>query len=182
SERALAHLPAARATVVGYPVRREFWTADREEARAALGVAPERPLLLVTGASLGAHAINEALIRALPRLLARCDVLHMTGAADEPLARAERAKLPPEDQARYHVRAYIDDMPAAMRAADLCVTRAGASTLGEYEGWSQAPNAEYLQSAGAAVMLRQADLHRLADVVLELLDDPARVGAMRSAR
>jgi UDP-N-acetylglucosamine--N-acetylmuramyl-(pentapeptide) pyrophosphoryl-undecaprenol N-acetylglucosamine transferase len=195
SERALAHLPAARATVVGYPVRREFWTADREEARAALGVAPERPLLLVTGASLGAHAINEALIRALPRLLARCDVLHMTGAADEPWALAERAKLPPEDQARYHVRAYIDDMPAAMRAADLCVTRAGASTLGElpaaalpavlvpgeYEGWSQAPNAEYLQSAGAAVMLRQADLHRLADVVLELLDDPARVGAMRSA-
>ena len=74
-------------------------------------------------------------------------------------------RLSPEQQERYLVRAYIDDMPAAMHAADLVVSRSGASTLGElpaagvpailvpgeYEGWSQAPNAEYLQSRGAAV-------------------------------
>jgi UDP-N-acetylglucosamine--N-acetylmuramyl-(pentapeptide) pyrophosphoryl-undecaprenol N-acetylglucosamine transferase len=52
---------------------------------------------------------------------------------------------------------------------------------GEYEGWSQAPNAEFLQERGAAVMLRNADLDQLGDTVIELLGDDARLGRMREA-
>jgi UDP-N-acetylglucosamine--N-acetylmuramyl-(pentapeptide) pyrophosphoryl-undecaprenol N-acetylglucosamine transferase len=52
---------------------------------------------------------------------------------------------------------------------------------GEYEGWSQAPNAAYLQEQGAAVMLRNVELSRLGDVVTELLSNDARLASMRAA-
>ncbi len=195
SERALAHLPAKKTSVVGYPVREAFWSLTREQARTRMGLPPDAKILLVTGASLGARAINGAVIEALPRLLERCTVVHVTGPADEAQAREARTLLTDATRERYVVHGYMDDMPAAMAAADLAVMRAGASTLGElpaaglpavlvpgeYEGWSQAPNAEYLQAEGAAVMLRNAELGRLADVVLDLLADDARTAARLAA-
>jgi UDP-N-acetylglucosamine--N-acetylmuramyl-(pentapeptide) pyrophosphoryl-undecaprenol N-acetylglucosamine transferase len=195
SPGALAHLPAKKTVVAGYPVREAFWTTDRTSARQRFGVGPADRMLLITGASLGARKINEAVVAALPRLLERCYVVHLTGAADEAWVNEERAKLSPEQQARYTVRGYTDDMPAAMAAADLVVSRAGASTLGElpasgapailvpgeYEGWSQAPNAEFLQAEGAAVMLRNAELDRLAHTVIALLDDAPRLARMAQA-
>jgi UDP-N-acetylglucosamine--N-acetylmuramyl-(pentapeptide) pyrophosphoryl-undecaprenol N-acetylglucosamine transferase len=119
----------------------------------------------------------------------------MTGPADESAAQRRRAGLSEEQQARYRPRAYIDDMPAAMRAADLVISRAGASVLGElpaagvasilvpgeYEGWSQAPNAEFLQERGAAVMLRNAELTKLADLAVSLLEDDLRLRRMADA-
>lgn len=195
SDRALDHLPRAKTTVVGYPVRAAFWSTDRATARASLGLPPNEKVLLITAGSLGARRINEAIWPALPRLLDRCTVLHVTGAADESAAIDQRAKLDADRQARYLLRGYLSDMPAAMVAADLVISRSGASTLGElpaagvpailvpgeYEGWSQAPNAEYLQSAGAAVMLGNAQLDQLARTTMELLADDARLAAMRDA-
>ncbi len=195
SERALTYLPARKTVVVGYPVRGDFWSIDRTTARARFGLPADGKLLLITGASLGARRINEAVVAALPALLGRCDVLHLTGAADEAWALEQRAALTPEQQARYHIRGYTDDMPAAMIAADLVVSRSGASTLGElpaaaapsvlvpgeYEGWSQAPNAEFLAEQGAAVVLRNAELDRLGETVVALLDDEPRLARMSAA-
>lgn len=195
SDRALAYLPAGKTTVAGYPVRDEFWRVDRAAARTALDLPLDAKVLLVTAGSLGARKINEAIAASLPRLLERAVVLHVTGAADEAWANERRTGLTPDEQARYIVRGYLDDMPAAMVAADLVVSRSGASSLGElpaagapsilvpgeYEGWSQAPNAEYLQAEGAAVMLRNAELGRLGDIVIALLADDARLATMRDA-
>lgn len=195
SERALTHLPANKTAVVGYPVRDEFWTLDRAAARARLGLPLDAKLVLVMAGSLGARKINEAIWMGLPQLLERCRVLHITGTADESAASEQRARLTHEQQARYEVRGYMDDMPAALIAADLVVARSGASTLGElpaagapgllipgeYEGWSQAPNAEFLQAAGAAVVLRNSELDRLPATVLDLLSDDARLASMRAA-
>lgn len=192
SEAAVRHLPAGRTSVVGYPVRAEFWSYDRTSARTTLGLPPDALVVLVAAGSLGARAINDAVFASLPRLLERAVVLHMTGAADEQRALEARARVSPGQQERYLVRAYIDDMPAAMHAADLVVCRSGASTLGElpaagaaailipgqYEGWSQAPNAEYLQAHDAALILGDRDL---GDLVLQLLDDPTRLESMRAA-
>lgn len=194
SEAALVHLPAAKTTVVGYPVRDAFWNIDRTEARARYG-AGAGPLLVVTGASLGARAINDAIFEALPALLPTCAIMHVTGGEDHERAELLRARLPQEQRARYIPRPYIDEMPAALVAADLVVSRAGASTLGElpaagvpsilvpgeYEGWSQAPNAEFLVARGAALMLRNADLGRLAQTVLDLFAAPARLAQMRES-
>ncbi len=195
SERALAYLPKARTSVVGYPVRGDFWSLDRAAARDRLGLPRDEQVLLVTGASLGARAINQAVSEQLAPLLDRCIVFHVTGAADEAAAIERRGQLPPALRERYVVRGFLDDMPAALIAADLAVSRAGASSLGElpaasvpailvpgeYEGWSQAPNAEYLRDQGAAVVLRNADLHQLSGAVRQLLDDPAALERMRSA-
>jgi UDP-N-acetylglucosamine--N-acetylmuramyl-(pentapeptide) pyrophosphoryl-undecaprenol N-acetylglucosamine transferase len=195
SERALDHLPREKTSVVGYPVRDGFAKIDRASARDRLGVPADEKLLLVAAGSLGARKINEAIVAALPRLLERCRILHITGAADLVWINERRAGQTSAQQARYAVHAYTDDMPLAMIAADLVVGRAGASTLGElpaagaasilvpgeYEGWSQAPNAEFLQEQGAAVMLRNADLDRLPGAIIELLADEARLARMRDA-
>jgi UDP-N-acetylglucosamine--N-acetylmuramyl-(pentapeptide) pyrophosphoryl-undecaprenol N-acetylglucosamine transferase len=205
SEAALVRLPSKKTVVTGYPIREEFWSIRREEARRRLGLPMDAKVLLVTGASLGARKINEAVFEALPRLVEACTVLHITGEADEAKAVERRAEAEKNSVAegrvgdapvrRYVVHAYLDDMGAAMVAADLAVMRAGASTLGElpaaglpallvpgeYEGWSQTPNAEFLAGQGAAVVLPNAELGRLGDVVLELLEDPARLSSMRGA-
>lgn len=195
SERALEYLPRARTIVTGYPIRDSFWTLDRASARAALGLPADAQVLLVTAGSLGAQRINAAVFGALPALLERCIVLHVTGEAGEVEAGQVRASLPPALQERYIVRGYLDAMPAAMHAADVVVARAGASSLGElpaagapailvpgeYDGWSQAPNAEYMQVQGAAVVLRNAELDRLSETVLSLLADQTRLDAMRAA-
>ena len=195
SERALTYLPANKTSVVGYPVRDEFWTLDREAARARLNLAEDARLVVVMAGSLGAQKINDAIWSGLPQLLKRCHVLHLTGTAGEAAALEQRARLMPELRARYDVRGYMDDLPAALIAADLVVARAGASTLGElpaagapsvlipgeYEGWSQAPNAEFLQNEGAALMLRNSELDRLVATVIELLSDDARLTSMRAA-
>jgi UDP-N-acetylglucosamine--N-acetylmuramyl-(pentapeptide) pyrophosphoryl-undecaprenol N-acetylglucosamine transferase len=195
SERALQYLPESKTTVVGYPVRGDFWSLDRETARQRMGLPSGQPVLLLTGASLGAKRLNDAVSHQLPALLSRWTLLHVTGADDEARLLARRDALSPEMRDRYVVRGYVDDMPAALVAADLVVSRAGASSLGElpaagvpsvlvpgeYDGWSQEPNAAYLESEGAAVMLKNADLARLSETVNSLLDDQPRLQAMSAA-
>jgi UDP-N-acetylglucosamine--N-acetylmuramyl-(pentapeptide) pyrophosphoryl-undecaprenol N-acetylglucosamine transferase len=194
-ERALRYLPAGRTEIVGYPVRDGFASFDRASARRLLGLPAGARVLLVTAGSLGARRINEAVWAALPRLLDGAELLHVTGADDVVLAEQKRAQLPETERARYHVYGYLAGMPAAMISADLVVCRAGASSLGElpaagapsilvpgeYEGWSQAPNAEFMRSQGAAVVLRNAELDRLADTALDLLYDDARLARMSQA-
>ncbi len=194
-ERALRFLPADRTEVVGYPVRDGFSRVDRAGARTLLGLPAGARVLLVTAGSLGARKINEAVWAALPRLLQNAELLHVTGPDDVVTAEQKRAALPRSQRERYHVYGYLAGMPAAMIAADLVVCRAGASSLGElpaagapailvpgeYEGWSQAPNAEFMASQGAAVVLRNAELDRLADTALELLRDDKRLARMSQA-
>jgi UDP-N-acetylglucosamine--N-acetylmuramyl-(pentapeptide) pyrophosphoryl-undecaprenol N-acetylglucosamine transferase len=191
----LARLPKGKTRVVGYPVRGEFAGVDRTAARLRLALPAEAKVLLVTGASQGARVLNEAIVEALPRLLERCHVVHVTGGADDAWVSQHKAQLDTRQQARYDARAYLDEMPVALIAADLVVSRAGASTLGElpaagvpsilvpgeYEGWSQAPNAEYLQARGAAVVLRNAELNQLGQLVIDMLDDEGRLKRMRDA-
>lgn len=195
SEGSLRSLPRRKACVTGYPVRPAFFAQDRCTARRQLGFPAELPLLLVTGATQGAQAINAAVFAALPALLPRCAVLHQTGEAG--LAEAERqaVALPDKLRERYRPVAYLDEMPAAMAAADLAVMRAGASSLaeppaaglpailvpGRFAGAHQRANAAFMAKRGAALMLEEELLPRLAETVLGLLDDPKRLCAMREA-
>jgi UDP-N-acetylglucosamine--N-acetylmuramyl-(pentapeptide) pyrophosphoryl-undecaprenol N-acetylglucosamine transferase len=198
SERSLEALPAGKTTVTGYPVRDAFWSTTRAGARSRLGVPADAKVLLVTGASQGAQRINDAVFAQLPELLAVAHVIHITGAAEETRGHARRDALPADERGRYHVFGFLDDMPAAMAAADLAVTRAGASVLGElpaaalpailvpgeYEGGhTQWPNARYMESEGAAVTLSNSELDRLAGVISELLaDEPRRLTLQAALR
>ncbi len=196
-EESRAFFPHASTQVVGYPVRKEILAWDRDRGRQALNLPEDAPVLLVFGGSLGARSINLALLEALPRLLPRMYVVHISGRRDWPMVEERIQDLPPDLRERYRAFPYLHEtMGAALAAADLAVARAGASTLGElpahglpavlvpypYAWRYQQVNARYLAERGAAIILPDERLPQdLAPLVLDLMADPARRQAMARA-
>jgi len=182
-----------RGVVTGNPVRAEF---------AEIGEPPLEPAasLLVFGGSRGAHSINMAMIAALDTLSGSATpprVCHQTGASDEDRVRDAAGNYP---DLRYEVLPFLHDMPRRLAAADRVVCRSGASTLSELAVAGRASilvpypfaaddhqrhNAETLQEADAAVMIRDADLDgpALGETIIELASDRERLRRMgRAAR
>jgi UDP-N-acetylglucosamine--N-acetylmuramyl-(pentapeptide) pyrophosphoryl-undecaprenol N-acetylglucosamine transferase len=194
TDAALSFLPRRKTVVTGYPVRAAFFAQTREQARESLGIATSERVLLIAGASQGATAINAAVFAHLRDFLADLTVFHITGQADIDEAGGYESQVG-DLAARYHPAAFRDDLPTLMLAADLAVMRAGASTLGEltaatlpailvpgtFAGGHQRENAAWLANGGAAVVLEERDLRRLADTVSELFDEPGRLDTMRAA-
>jgi UDP-N-acetylglucosamine--N-acetylmuramyl-(pentapeptide) pyrophosphoryl-undecaprenol N-acetylglucosamine transferase len=190
SEAARARL-GGRGIVTGNPVRPEF-TAIGPSPRAA------STSLLVFGGSRGARSINRAIVEALPLLAAMSPpprIVHQTGPEEhDSVARAYAA----QPNLAAEVSAFLDDMPARLAAADLVVSRAGATTLAELAAAGrpailvpfphaaddhQRLNAEAVRDAGAAVMIRDADLAGpgLGAEIAALASDPARRERMAAA-
>lgn len=183
-----------RVVVTGYPVRPDLQPVEPGEARARLGLHPRDEVLLVIGGSRGARGLNEALWACLEKVLGFAEVIHLTGALDFPRLESVRHRLPPRLADRYHGFSYLHaEMAWALSAANLALSRAGASVLGEYprfglpavlvpypHAWRyQQRNAEYLAARGAAVVLQERELaDRLPDTLLEMLRDPMRLGHM----
>jgi len=114
----------------GTPVRPQFQPTDAGSCRMALGLAPDRPLVLVMGGSQGASGINDLLLQALPQLLKavpNLQFLHITGANDAPKVQAGYHA----HQAKAMVRPFLTEMELALGAANVAVSRAGASSLAE---------------------------------------------------
>ncbi len=183
-----------KGVVTGYPVRAEFYDLRQDEAREALGLDAEATTVVVFGGSQGARSINMTVINILPELLQRAQVIHATGSRDVNVVQKAREQLPQALRERYHVHAYLDDMPKALVAADLAICRAGASTLGElpaaglpailvpypYAGAHQRLNAEYLARYNAALVIEDRDLGvGLLPMLTKLLDDPERLAQMK---
>jgi UDP-N-acetylglucosamine--N-acetylmuramyl-(pentapeptide) pyrophosphoryl-undecaprenol N-acetylglucosamine transferase len=179
--------------VTGNPVRDEL---------RAVGPPPsgERLALLVFGGSRGARSINRAMagsLDGLQRIVPPPRVVHQTGAADEAELRAAAGAYP---EGLYEVRAFLDDMPRRLSAADLVVCRAGATTLAELAVSGrpailvpyphaaddhQRHNAETVAAAGAALVIPDSELDppRLVAAIAELAADPPRRERMaRAAR
>jgi UDP-N-acetylglucosamine--N-acetylmuramyl-(pentapeptide) pyrophosphoryl-undecaprenol N-acetylglucosamine transferase len=197
------HFPAnAPLEITGCPVRSSFRpvrTDDIAAIRRELDLNPDQPALLVTGASQGARTINEAMMRLAERLPNSWQILHLSGSADR--HRVEQAYLKAGMPAR--VIAFTDRMPEAMAAADLIVSRAGASTLAEilamgkpsvllpypyHKDQHQRLNGQVLVDAGAARMLTdqkeaEANASQLGQVLNTLMTDPCLLQEMgRAAR
>ena len=188
-------LPGAQ--VVGNPVRASLSGLDRAalraEARAAFGLDPEAPTLLVFGGSQGAARINAAVSGAAAALAAAgVGVLHAYGRKNE-IALPERVPGTPP----YVAVPYLDRMDLAYAAADLVLARSGAMSVAEvgavglpavyvplpHGNGEQRLNAAAQLSAGSAVLIEDADLDArvVADQVVPLLTDPGRSAAMTSA-
>ena len=111
-------------------------------------------------------------------------MLHSTGA--DGFEETERAlALTPEEAKRYRVQPYIDNMGDMLAAADLVLSRSGASSVAEVAALAdhQTTNARYLVDAGAGVLCADADIDgsAFADELLHLVDDAAARDAMRQA-
>ncbi|HLH24018.1 MAG TPA: undecaprenyldiphospho-muramoylpentapeptide beta-N-acetylglucosaminyltransferase [Chloroflexota bacterium] len=185
-----AHFPRRRTVVVGNPVRADVLTGDRERAVALFGLEPDVPTLLVTGGGTGALGLNERVAAAVPALVERCQVIHLTGRG--------RAVPPARSSPRYQAHEFlVDEMKHALAAADLVISRAGLGTVSELAVLGkpmvlvpmpdshQAANARAAARAGAARVVAQADLtpERLVALAGALLADaPARAALAAAAR
>lgn len=172
-------------TVTGTPVRPEFQPDDAAACRAALGLDPKRPVLLVMGGSQGASSLNGLVAGALPLLAKRAPELqlfHLTGAADA----QKVAKACATNNIKAVVHPFFADMHLALGAATIALSRAGASSLAELAAMElpailvpypaatdnhQYFNALALEKTGAACLLeqKQATTEDLAVKVVELL-------------
>ena len=186
-----------RVVQTGYPTRADLGKWTRDEARHTLNLNTKNPVLLVSGGSKGARSINNAVLAILPALLERTQVIHITGALDWPTVEARTKELTKAQTARYHAFPYLhEEMGAALAAADLALSRAGASTLGEYplfdlpavlvpypHAWRyQKVNADYLVQHGAAIMIEDGKLpDQLLTTVNELLGNSQKLTSMRDA-
>ncbi len=192
----LRRLPSEKTIVTGYPVRSEFYRADRSGGRERLGLSPEEKVLFIGGGSSGAQRINRAIAAELSGLLELCEVVHISGPGDEPWLREIRDGLPSGLRDRYHLHGYMhDEMPWAMAAADLALCRSGASVIGELPalglpavlvplplaGAHQRTNARYLEKHGAATILEEESLGNVLPVVGSLLHDEKRLREMHDA-
>lgn len=196
SEKSRPFLPGGKVVVTGYPVRPAFGGADKPLAKTKLGLDDALRTVLVWGGSRGAHSINQALSQALPELLDFCQVIHLCGVEDEGWLGDLKRRLPESRQGRYRLYAYLhDELPYAMAAADLAISRSGASVLGEFPmlglpsilvpyphaGGHQRHNAQVMVEQGAAIRMDNGSLKALASAVRSLLSDPERLEAMRQA-
>jgi UDP-N-acetylglucosamine--N-acetylmuramyl-(pentapeptide) pyrophosphoryl-undecaprenol N-acetylglucosamine transferase len=188
---------AQRVKVSGYPVRSELLSWTREQAYQVFCLAADLPVLLVLGGSTGALSINRALLKGLPDLLKQMQIIHITGQRNWDEIQLAMESLAPDLGQRYHAFPYLHaEMGAALRAADLVVSRAGASCLGEYPAFGipailvpypyawryQQVNAEYLARQGAAEIVADADLLvKLTGTVLDFVLHPEKLTAMRLA-
>jgi len=117
------HLPAAKELLTGTPVRKAVTSGEAARGRETLGLAGEKPVLLVFGGSLGAGAINRQIRAVLGELLATFDVVHVTGKDNIDLAL---------EQPGYVQREFIgEEFGDVLAVADVVVSRAGANSLYE---------------------------------------------------
>nr|WP_130811827.1 UDP-N-acetylglucosamine--N-acetylmuramyl-(pentapeptide) pyrophosphoryl-undecaprenol N-acetylglucosamine transferase [Olsenella sp. Marseille-P4559] len=184
--------------LTGNPVRRSVLSASRKAGRAAFSIPGDATMLLVFGGSLGAQHVNEAIARLKARLLAdpKLYVVHSTGKELYDGVVASLA-LTDAERERWQVVPYISNMGEALAAADLVVSRAGASSIAEIAalavpsvlvpyplatGDHQTTNAHYLADAGAATLFADGaiDGGAFADDLLALVGDAGRRERMRA--
>ena len=185
--------------VTGLPVRGELLEADRDISRAELGL-DEKTLILSMGGSLGAKAINEAMLEVISNRWQanNCTFMHATGkdCKDFPERLAERGV--DLNAKNVIVRDYINDMHRCLAAADLVICRAGASSLSEFQALGkpsilipypfatenhQFHNAKALADKGAAIVIEEKDLTsaKLMQQIDTLLESPGKLDSMGRA-
>lgn len=169
-----------KGVMTGTPLRPELFQGSRAAGLALAGFDGSKPVLLMTGGSLGAQSVNACLRKALPELLPHMDVLHLCGKGnlDESL----------KDLPGYCQKEFLSaEMPDALAVADIVLSRAGSNTLSELlalhkpmllvpyplgaSRGDQIENAKSYQRQGLAHVLMQEDMtpETLTQSLLELL-------------
>ena len=182
--------------LTGTPIR-DVSAIDRPGARARLELPPDANVMLIFGGSQAVQRFNAAVVAALPRLVERGHILHVTGDDGYAAALVTREQLPADQRSRYRPFPFLrEDMLPALVSADLVVGRAGSSTLAEvtalgvpsvivpypHAAGHQTANAKVLAEAGGARLVLDEEFD--ADILVEaadLLADDAARGRMADA-
>ena len=196
------HLKCKKTPVVtGNPVRTSFLTADREAARAKLGVS-DKIMVLSFGGSLGAKPINDAVVSLLSKNNGNKNFYHLHGTGkygyEDMIKRLLECGVDTDKSENIEVREYINDMDTCLVAADLVICRSGAITLSELQNCGkpailipspyvaenhQFHNAMTLKKAGAAEVIEEKDLsgERLIEVIDDMLSNKQTLSKMSAA-
>ncbi len=189
--------PSEKIVLTGNPVRRNLLEcgATQEQARQAMGMDPNRKTILIIGGSLGARTINNAIIDGLKRIGEAGDVqvIWQTGKIYDQQCREALDASGVKNVAQM---AFISNMDMAYRAADLVVSRAGASSISELQLLGKAAilvpspnvaedhqtkNALALSTRDAAIMVTDADAAaQLVNTMLETVADEAKTASLGS--
>lgn len=181
--------------VTGLPVRREIVTADRDFARASLGIKNNEMLVLSMGGSLGADAINNAVVEMLELLKNEENIrfLHATGKFGKWVPdKLKEKNVAFGNGTNIEIREYIENMNVCLPACDLVISRAGASSISEIQALKkpsilipspnvaenhQFHNAMTLAEHDGAVLIEEKDLNGkvLAEKILELKNDKSKL-------
>ncbi|MBN2046478.1 MAG: UDP-N-acetylglucosamine--N-acetylmuramyl-(pentapeptide) pyrophosphoryl-undecaprenol N-acetylglucosamine transferase [Anaerolineaceae bacterium] len=183
-----------RLVITGYPTHPNLSQFNQDQARKIMRLDPHRRTLIVFGGSKGALSINRALFAILEPLLQRFEVIHISGNDNWEETSTVKEQLPASLSSHYHAYPYLhEEMSAALRSADLIVSRSGASTLGEYPvlgtpailvpypyAWRyQKVNADYLVSKNAAILLPDDEMpEKLLGLIMDLFDHPQQLEQM----
>lgn len=192
-----SRLAAREVLVTGTPVRPGFQPREAGTCRAALGLDPARPVVLVTGGSQGASGLNRLVMDALPVLVRHSlqwQWLHLTGSRDAERVTQAYARL----NLKAVVRPFLAEMDVALGAATACVSRAGASSLAELAALRlpsllvpfpaaadnhQFHNARAYEETGAAQLLEEheASPEKVSTALRELVEQADERGRIQSA-
>ena len=189
--------PADKTVTTGILLQADFKPVTsklKQQYRAKLGLPAAAKVMFVIGGGLGSRPVNQAVATAVPHLLREFKdlyVIHATGRANEAAVQAAYAELSPAEQGRLRIHSFIKDVYRCSGAADVIVTRAGATNLAEFAlqgkacivvpspflvGGHQLKNAQYLADRQAALVINETDLaadpNRLAQQVSRLLRSP----------
>ena len=187
--------PADKIVKTGNPVRQALLESNitREEALATFGLAPGKKTILLVGGSLGARTVNESVLSHLD-LVRESDVqfIWQTGKYYNASIMERLAKEPKMDN--LVVTDFISDMAAAYKAADLVISRAGASSISEFcligkpvvlvpspnvAEDHQTKNAMALVNRDAAILVKDADAaESLLPLAVKTVNDEARLKSL----
>lgn len=189
-----------RVVLTGNPVRPAVLDSAREAGRRMLGLDDDALVLLVFGGSRGARHINSAVLAMRDALMAveGLRVVQVAGRAEADGVRRQLEAAGGDENGRWQVLDYLDDMGGALAASDLVIARAGATSIAEMTVLGvaavlvpypyatddhQTRNAATAVAHGAAVLVADADLDSpdFSAGVIALLADPARRASMSSA-
>jgi UDP-N-acetylglucosamine--N-acetylmuramyl-(pentapeptide) pyrophosphoryl-undecaprenol N-acetylglucosamine transferase len=127
-------IPAKKMISTGNPIRTKLLEANKEEAKKALKLVGEKPVILILGGSQGAQRINDKILEILPKFLKDFEIIHQCGSKNfNEIKNEVKVILPEELQKYYHLYPFLDSktLANAYAAADAVVSRAGAGAIFE---------------------------------------------------
>ena len=190
------HYPKSISTYTGIPINVDFKPYTKPEqwdAKRKWGINPDKPLVVITGGGLGARRLNNTVVSISKRLQKQASVILLSGVGQYEELKAQL----PQNSDHFQLHAFTNDMATLLGAADIVVTRAGATTILELAalskptilvpnaaltGGHQLKNAAVYENAKAAVvlvedaMVENSDM--LLDAVNQLLNSPKETQAM----
>jgi len=188
--------PADKIIMTGNPVRQNLLDTKltREEARKSLGLDPKKKTILLVGGSLGARTVNESVLRHLDMIRSQESSVQFFWQTGKYYSAEIGERLKGEEIPNLKVTDFITDMGAAYKAADLVISRAGASSISEFcligkpvilvpspnvAEDHQTKNAMALVHKEAALYVKDAEApDTLLDLAIRTVNDAALLNAL----